>query len=94
MWIKRDVEARLKRSAMTRPVTNLIFNLTLPSRLRKKSQTVSEVPTRAKARNFIAQCLSGFENPLPGLKSGATPGPAFFRSLLEVNGLSVPPQAG
>jgi hypothetical protein len=39
-----------------------------PFRLRKKSQTASEVPTRAKAPNFIAQCLSGFENPLPRTK--------------------------
>ena len=38
------------------------------NRLRKKSQTASEVPTRARAPNSIAQFLSGFENPLPGLK--------------------------
>ena len=34
----------------------------------KKSQTASEVATRAKAPNVIAQRLSGFENPLPQTK--------------------------
>jgi hypothetical protein len=29
------------------------------------SLTSAEAATRAKAPNFIAQCLSGFENPLP-----------------------------
>ena len=48
------------------------------SRLRKKLQTASEVPTRAKAPNFVAQCLSGFENPLPRTKSpGLHPGQRF-----------------
>jgi hypothetical protein len=59
----------------------------------------SELATRAKAPNFIAQRLSGFEAAtergadaftrgirlkarFPGLKSGATHGPAFFRSFV------------
>ena len=32
------------------------------------SLTSAEAATRAKAPNFIAQCLSGFENPLPRTK--------------------------
>src|ERR1700761_474773 len=44
------------------------------NRLRESSQTASDVPTRAKAPNFLAQCLSGFENPLPRTKvRGYTP---------------------
>ena len=35
---------------------------------RKKSQTACVVATRAKAPNSLAQCLSGFENPLPRTK--------------------------
>jgi hypothetical protein len=35
------------------------------NRVWKKSRTASEVPTRAKVQIFIAECLSGFENPLP-----------------------------
>ena len=44
----------------------------------------------AKARIFLLNVQAGLTTRFPGLKSGATSGPAFFRSLFNISTQSEP----
>src|ERR1700761_9443800 len=69
-FLKAEFACELFWPQLMYPERSAALETRLPGieKLRKSHEPLEKCTTRAKARNFIAQCLSGFENPLPRTK--------------------------